>query len=183
MPQATLRAVPAAKAAPLVRLAEILKERVGGLQQPRTVDPGGSASGGMVAEADLAELGGGAEWAPDRPGRPSGLVCPDCHGVLFEVDEPSLLRYRCRVGHAWSSESLRVEQSEELESALWMALRSLEERAALHRKLAANARATGRSSVAALSEDRASEAGRSAEVIRQLLLHLGEEPAQGSLGR
>ena len=70
-----------------------------------------------------------------RDGKPSPFACPDCHGVLWEVEEGDLLRFRCRVGHAFSPESLLASQSSNLEEALWVALRALEETAALAERL------------------------------------------------
>jgi two-component system chemotaxis response regulator CheB len=82
-----------------------------------------------VAEMDLNALGDRAE------GTPSGFSCPDCHGVLWEISEGELVRFRCRVGHAFSPDSLLASQSESLEEALWAALRALEESAALAERL------------------------------------------------
>jgi hypothetical protein len=42
------------------------------------------------------------------------------------VQEGELTRFRCRVGHAYSADSLLAEQSSGLETALWTAFRALE---------------------------------------------------------
>lgn len=104
-----------------------------------------------------------------HPGEPSGFSCPNCAGVLWRIEDHGFLRFRCRVGHAWSAESLLHEQSGVLDGALWMALRSLEERAALHRELGRRAEESGRRISAARFGERAAETGEAARVIRQLL--------------
>ncbi|RDH74976.1 chemotaxis protein CheB [Mycolicibacterium moriokaense] len=63
----------------------------------------------------------------------SGYTCPDCNGSLVALAENS---YRCRVGHAWTTDSLLQARDNEIESALWVALRSLQEKAKLSRKMA-----------------------------------------------
>jgi two-component system chemotaxis response regulator CheB len=68
-------------------------------------------------------------------GPPSGYICPDCNGSLMTVSESS---YRCRVGHAWSADALLRARDVEIEGAMWVALRSLQEKARLSRRLAAN---------------------------------------------
>jgi two-component system, chemotaxis family, protein-glutamate methylesterase/glutaminase len=106
----------------------------------------------------------------DVPGRPSIFACPDCQGVLWEIQEGGLVRYRCHVGHAWSPESLLSEQGEALENALWVALRSLQERAALARRMADPARERGHRLTAARFDEQAREAEEAAAVLRQLLV-------------
>lgn len=69
----------------------------------------------------------------DILGPHSGYTCPDCNGSLVALGENS---YRCRVGHAWTAESLLEARDEEIEGAHWMALRSLQEKANLSRKMA-----------------------------------------------
>jgi two-component system chemotaxis response regulator CheB len=46
--------------------------------------------------------------------------------------------YRCRVGHAWTVDALLEAHDEEVESALWVALRTLREKANLSRRMANN---------------------------------------------
>jgi two-component system chemotaxis response regulator CheB len=98
----------------------------------------------MELEAAIAEFDLEAIQALDRPGTPSAFACRDCAGVLWEIHEGDLVRYRCRVGHAWSPTSLMAEQSKSLETALWIAFRALEERAALALRAAGRFRATTR---------------------------------------
>ncbi|ORW91555.1 protein-glutamate methylesterase [Mycobacterium sp. IEC1808] len=66
-------------------------------------------------------------------GVPSGYTCPDCNGALISLSEG---HFRCRVGHAWTADALLTARDGEIEGALWVALRSLQEKAKLARQLA-----------------------------------------------
>lgn len=66
-------------------------------------------------------------------GPPSGYTCPDCNGSLLEVSDRN---YRCHVGHAWTADSLLRARDHEVESAMWVAVRSLQEKTKLSRRLA-----------------------------------------------
>jgi two-component system chemotaxis response regulator CheB len=71
----------------------------------------------------------------DSLGRRSVLSCPDCQGVMWEIDEGQLTRFRCHVGHTYTAEMMNLALDEGLRRALASALRALEERVALARKL------------------------------------------------
>jgi two-component system chemotaxis response regulator CheB len=106
----------------------------------------------------------------ETPGVPSVFGCPECGGVLWELRDGELLRFRCRVGHAFGAEGLLTAQSESLDTALWSAFRALEENAALSRRLAEQARENQRMNSAKLFDKRAKSVQRQADAIRQLLL-------------
>jgi two-component system chemotaxis response regulator CheB len=89
--------------------------------------------------------------------------------VLWELEEGELMRFRCRVGHAYSPDTLSVKMLESLEDALWVALRALEEQAALAHRLARQAQDRGQVRVAARFSERRDAAHRRAELIRQVL--------------
>jgi two-component system, chemotaxis family, protein-glutamate methylesterase/glutaminase len=105
----------------------------------------------------------------DRPGEVSVFTCPECHGTLWEVDEGGILRFRCRVGHAYSAESMLAAHTDSVDRALWAALRALEERAALTRKLSERARKRQHHWVARAFGERAKAAADHATVVRDLL--------------
>lgn len=58
------------------------------------------------SELDLARI----EDAEEHPGVLAPFGCPDCGGTLWELREGNLVRFRCRVGHAWTSEALLASQ-------------------------------------------------------------------------
>jgi two-component system, chemotaxis family, protein-glutamate methylesterase/glutaminase len=103
------------------------------------------------------------------PGPPSGLTCPECGGAVWESPQGGIMRYRCHVGHTFTPEALDEGQTRELESALWTALRALEESVSLRRRMAARSEMGEFDAIAKQFHRRADEAARDADLIRGLL--------------
>lgn len=99
----------------------------------------------------------------------SRFSCPDCGGVLYEFCDGTFDRFACSVGHAYSFESLFEEQSQETEQALWRAVRSLEDRVVLLRRMEQHSRNTGVPHAARAFEQRAREVSERAREIREAL--------------
>jgi two-component system chemotaxis response regulator CheB len=152
---------------PIADVAGLIARLVG---EEVAEDAGGSPSELMEVETSMAQFDMSKLDAQEHPGEPAGFSCPDCSGALWRIEEGGLLRFRCRVGHAWSPEGLLAQQSEELESALWMALRSLEEKAALSRDLGRRAQHDDQALSAARFGALAEEASAAARLIREMLL-------------
>ena len=142
--------------------------------------PDGAPTPDMEQEVWMAELDPNAINSDHQPGVLSGFSCPECGGTLWELEERGLVRYRCRVGHAYSVDSLLADQDETLDDALWGALRALEEQAALARRLAVRAREHGHAATIVRFARQEEEAARRADVVRRLLL--GGHPSRTSVG-
>jgi two-component system chemotaxis response regulator CheB len=145
-----------------VLLTAVTLEQTG----PQPAEPGPHVT---ALESDLAEPHLVLDEA-DRPGKVSVFTCPECHGTLWEADERGIVRYRCRVGHVYSAESMLAAQTDSVDRALRTALQSMEERAALTHRLANRARARNHHFVARAFDERASVADGHAAVIRELLV-------------
>jgi two-component system chemotaxis response regulator CheB len=55
------------------------------------------------------------------------FTCPECNGVLSQIQEGKIIRFRCHTGHAYSTAALMTEISETVEMNLWKTIKSLEE--------------------------------------------------------
>jgi two-component system chemotaxis response regulator CheB len=109
--------------------------------------------------------------APREDATGTRFTCPDCGGVLFEQEEGGLRRFRCSVGHVFSIESLAAGQAHELEGALWTAVRALEDRAELLRKMSARADESSQQRSARNFEAQAADAERRAGLVRDAIEH------------
>jgi two-component system chemotaxis response regulator CheB len=167
MPRAALRAVPTAQVASGPALAELIAE----LCREPIDDAVGPVDRTLEMEAEIPALDEEALAERDRPGRPAAMTCPDCNGAMFQLHEGDLVRFRCRVGHAWSVESLMTEQFEAAEAALWAAIRALEEKSALHRRVIDKRSSRHDGMTELYHQERAVEAERAASMLRQMLRH------------
>lgn len=101
------------------------------------------------------------------------VSCPECGGPLWELKDKGPLRYRCHMGHSLTARNLLMCQEEEIERTLWIAFRTLEERANMQQKLARREEDGGRSTLAASYRDRERETRAHADRLRKLLLEIG----------
>ena len=176
MPQSAIENVPVDH---IVRLREIprkLSELVAA--ETRSADLTGKVPEVMDMENRIAAMDDRTMQEDDRPGRPSAFSCPDCGGVLWEINDGDYIRFRCRVGHAFSPESMLAGQNEVLEQALWAALKTLEETARMSNRLAATERGRGHGWMAARFEEREKDARQRADAIRKFLMSATSEVPQ-----
>ena len=101
-------------------------------------------------------------------GTPSVFACPECHGVLWEIKEGGSVRYRCRVGHGYAQATLNEELNHAAESALWAAMRALDEKASMSRRM--SDAATGPQRWGARLREQADTYASHAEMLRRMIL-------------
>ena len=118
-----------------------------------------------IAKADKALDAGVLEL-----GHPSNYACPECHGVLLELEEGSHIRFRCHTGHAYSPACLLAEVNEAVEEALWNAIRSVEEGALLMQRLANHAQTSHDADTARRLLEAVSRARAQADLVRGAVL-------------
>ena len=132
MPANALRHVAADYVVPIAKMPWALADALGkDVRDVRAEVPEAINVEIAIAKEDTA-----VDRSVERIGEPSVFACPDCHGVLFELKEHGILRFRCHTGHAYSVESLLVSLNDGIENALWSAVRASEEGRLLLERLA-----------------------------------------------
>src|SRR5207249_8018793 len=77
----------------------------------------------LIAErvlSDVTQVSGLGDQVPYN--------CPNCGGVLWEMEGSGVQRYRCHTGHSFTAKALLTSQTERIEETLWISLRMFEER-------------------------------------------------------
>ena len=166
MPRAAVEATQVDRVVPVRDIGAAIEELLDAHLEPLAVDP--------PDEADLDRVELDPAVVPLVDGSPVGLVCPDCGGSLWAHDEAGVLRFTCLIGHAYSPESLLEAQGDAVERTLWAALRALEERADLLRRVGRRSHGATRRRF----DLRAREADEHAGDLRDLLLAAGRPVPQ-----
>jgi two-component system, chemotaxis family, protein-glutamate methylesterase/glutaminase len=163
MPESARHHTPAARAVAVDQLADAI---CAAIEAPIEMDA--ALAEEYVKSRPVKELA----LSDDDPTRGilTAITCPECGGSLWEHDEQGLLRFKCHVGHAYSPDSIEVSHGEALEGALWAALRSMQERADLFRRLARRVGGDRR------LEQRAKLVEEHSVVLRSLVRSVGSEP-------
>lgn len=113
------------------------------------------------------------------PGEPSRISCPDCGGVLNQIDVQDEIRFRCQIGHAFTPLGLATAQSDELERALSVAARTHRDRVKLFEQMRGSAHARDLPHAEARWISAAEEAGRMAQMLDDAIAALRRPVADG----
>lgn len=123
MPRNALEATTVDHCVPLAKLGALLTELVNREHGEQPETPEDIAIEAKIARRVLSDIS-----AVHTVGHQVPFNCPDCGGVLWEIDKVESLRYRCHTGHAFTASALGVAQTAKIEETLWFALRMFEER-------------------------------------------------------
>jgi two-component system chemotaxis response regulator CheB len=175
MPESARRHVPVDDCLPIGEIAVAI------VKAARRKTPSDAAE---PCDASLKELINGElmghESMQERFGSPSPIVCPHCDGPIWEISDGKVIFFRCAEGHAYSPDSLLAAEGESLERALWVAVKTLDERAALLRRLVQKTSHDGPNCVTKSLQAKAEECEHSAASLRGILSKLSSsmtEPA------
>jgi two-component system chemotaxis response regulator CheB len=113
------------------------------------------------------------------PGHPSHISCPDCGGVLNEIDLENEVRFRCQVGHAFTPLGLAAAQNEELERALSVAARTHRDRIRLFEQMRESAQARGLNHAERRWTEASTEATEMIAVLEQAIASLRRADTDG----
>lgn len=163
MPRNALARCSSSRRMPVHRIGRSLAEFVGA----------GPTDGDVAMEAHSAQRDPVAAQAVigagDSQGTPTGLSCPECHGVLWASPDPGDPTLHCRIGHAYTLETLQSQRRLEIEQAMNAAVRALHEDSSLARHIAEKAERGGRQAMAHRFSIRAQAAISHARVLENLL--------------
>ena len=125
----------------------------------------------------VEDSGTESESKLENKGSCTGFTCPDCQAAIWEMNETGEIRYECRVGHSYSADGISEAQDEDVERSLWVALRALEQSAALEQHLSHLAADRKRNAAHKFFSAQAHARKQQAVVLREFLL--GSRGRQG----
>jgi two-component system chemotaxis response regulator CheB len=188
MPQNAIDAVDVDHIATIEQIGKLIVE-LSGNEVPIEQDLPQNENDKTQLEIDIAMDKVNSKIKFFKEGELSPYTCPECHGVLSEIQEGSRLRFRCHTGHAFSSESLLHSLSDNIETNIWTSLRSTQEGIFLLNALGDHFADLNQPKVAAKYFRKAKEANEVAQQLRNVLKdrhplysHLPDDEVQEKIG-
>ena len=171
MPDAAIAHVDVDFVAPVQALAQHAARLVGAAVSMNAQQPQSGERHGV--ENLIAMEGNGLQAGVMNLGKVSKYTCPDCHGVLVQIEEGAIVRFRCHTGHAFSLQTLLAEVNEAIDTGLWDTLRAIEERVMLLKQTADLYGKEGMTAAADRCTKQAQETELRLKPIRELVLDPG----------
>jgi two-component system chemotaxis response regulator CheB len=127
----------------------------------------------VIAESKIAEQTAvGIDDVKKLDVEQSLFACPDCGGGLWEAKNDIIKRYRCHIGHAYTERDLVLKQAETAGATLWVALRMMEERKHLLKKMGVDYSKKGYKSLSTINVEKQDEMGRHINKLKEILFDL-----------
>ena len=131
----------------------------------------------VIAESKIAEVTAVGIEQIEEIGDTSVFACPDCGGNLWTVRDESVKRYRCHIGHAYTEKDLVIKQAETASTTLWVALRMMEERKHLLKKMQMESAKKGYKTLIANQVKRHNEMERHIDTLKKILFDMQNHTA------
>jgi two-component system chemotaxis response regulator CheB len=126
----------------------------------------------LVLEAEIDANGAVDPDGLAALGRQTPISCPDCQGPTWQILDAHPPRFRCYLGHAHTARDVLEAGSTQVETALWSAIRALNDRALTFEMLAEDAMRAGQPQTAEDYAARGRETRKNADVARQFMQDL-----------
>jgi two-component system chemotaxis response regulator CheB len=176
MPQSALTYVAVDYRLPMSEMAAVLD---GLAREPLAEEGEAPMSEALAIETKIALEDNALQSGVLRLGQPSYFTCPECHGMLVQIQEGEIIRFRCHTGHAYSQETLLAEVDESVELGLWNAVRTMDEKVLLLRHMAQQLTTPQDAATAQRLTQKAADVEQRSQVVRQLVLSHQRTSAAG----
>ncbi len=165
MPLSVLKHFAADHVLPAAAMGKVLVDFVNG-----TNEGAGAMSDAIDRATELANHDLQLQADDRRRGDQSTFTCPECGGVLWQIDDEGPPSFRCHVGHMYGGERLINEHMNVVERSIWYTMRSLKDLVLLSRQLANYARQDDRLDVAQTFEIRSRQAEKQLAELEAVIL-------------
>ncbi len=127
----------------------------------------------VIAESKIAEhTAVGIDDVKKLDVEQSIFACPDCGGGLWEAKNDIIKRYRCHIGHAYTEKDLVLKQNQVAGNTLWVALRMMEERKHLLKKMEVDYKKKGYKSMSSNNVEKQAEMTHHIDKLKEILFDL-----------
>lgn len=126
----------------------------------------------VISESKIAETTAVGIETIEKIADKSAFACPDCGGNLWTMKDDVVKRYRCHIGHAYTEKDLVVKQAETASTTLWVALRMMEERKHLLKKMEIETGKNGYKNLSSRHVEKHDEMHRHIVTLKKILFDL-----------
>ena len=169
MVKSALRYVKVDHCLPLAKIPEMLVQ----LSSQPAVEEKPTVTEEIEVESKIAEQGMNTQEFLENVeaiGTRTTYTCPECNGSIWQIGKEEPLRFRCHIGHSFTANVFLSEQTQNIENALWSAVRAMEEKVTFSRQMSERMRNYNLQTAATKYEDHAKSLDAEVTIVRGIIL-------------